>query len=79
MRGVRAKLDINAQDFPNAYKYIPESTIAFLEHTGRAWALMDVRRDSAEIANRAARIELTDEAREWILKRFEYMTSIEMI
>lgn len=79
MRGVRAKLDINAQDFPNAYKYIPESTIAFLEHTGRAWALVDVRRDSAEIANRAARIELTDEAREWILKRFEYMTSIEMI
>ena len=79
LRGVRAKVDLNAQDFPRAYKYIPESTIAFLEHTGRAWALVDVRRDNAEIANRAVRFTLTDEAREWILKRFEYMTDMEAL
>ena len=74
LKGVTARVDINAQDFPNAYKYIPESTVATFEHTGRAWALIDVKRDRTDIASKAVRLNLTDEAREWIVKRFECMT-----
>ena len=74
LKGVTARVDINAQDFPNAYKYIPESTVATFEHTGRAWALVDVKRDRTDIASKAVRFTLTDEAREWIVKRFECMT-----
>lgn len=74
LKGVTARVDINAQDFPNAYKYIPESTVATLEHTGRAWALIDVKRDRTDIASKAVRFNLTEEAREWIVKRFESMT-----
>ena len=73
LKGVTARVDINAQDFPNAYKYIPESTVATFEHTGRAWALIDVKRDRTDIASKAVRFNLTDEAREWIVKRFESM------
>lgn len=78
LKGVTARVDINAQDFPNAYKYIPESTVATFEHTGRAWALIDVKRDRTDIASKAVRFTLTDEAREWIVKRFESMTSREV-
>lgn len=74
LKGVTARVDINAQDFPNAYKYIPESTVATFEHTGRSWALIDVKRDRTDIASKAVRFNLTDEAREWIVKRFESMT-----
>lgn len=73
LKGVTARVDINAQDFPNAYKYTPESTVATLEHTGRAWALIDVKRDRTDIASKAVRFTLTEEAREWIVKRFESM------
>lgn len=78
LKGVTARVDINAQDFPNAYKYIPESTVAIFEHTGRAWALIDVKRDRTDIASKAVRFNLTDEAREWIVRRFECMTSREV-
>lgn len=78
LKGVTARVDINAQDFPNAYKYIPESTVATFEHTGRAWALIDVKRDRTDIASKAIRFNLTEEAREWIVKRFESMTSREV-
>lgn len=74
LKGVTAKVDINAKDFPNAYKYIPESTVATFEHTGRAWALIDVKRDRTDISSKAVRFNLTDEAREWIVKRFESMS-----
>ncbi len=78
LKGVTARVDINAQDFPNAYRYIPESTVATFEHTGRAWALIDVKRDRTDIASKAVRLNLTDEAREWIVRRFESMTSREV-
>ena len=74
LKGVTARVDINAKDFPNAYKYIPEGTVATFEHTGRSWALIDVKRDRTDIASKAVRFNLTDEAREWIVKRFESMT-----
>lgn len=74
LKGVTARVDINAKDFPNAYKFIPESTVATFEHTGRAWALIDVKRDRTDIASKAVRFTLTEEAREWIVKRFESMT-----
>lgn len=39
-------IDLNAQEFPNAYKYTPYSTIAKVKCTGpRSWAILSVKRD----------------------------------
>lgn len=46
MKDATVEIDLNAQEFPNAYKYAPYSTIAKVECTGpRSWAILSVKRD----------------------------------
>lgn len=44
MVGIELDLDINAQTFPSAYKYTPESTHAIVMRRSTGWALADVWR-----------------------------------
>lgn len=46
MKDATVEIDLNAQEFPNAYKYAPYSTIAKVKCTGpRSWAILSVKRD----------------------------------
>lgn len=46
MKDATVEIDLNAQEFPNAYKYTPYSTIAKVKCTGlRSWAILSVKRD----------------------------------
>lgn len=46
MKDATVEIDLNAQEFPNAYKYAPYSTIAKVRCTGpRSWAILSVKRD----------------------------------
>ena len=55
--GTIADVDINAQDFPNAYKYTPESTQITLERKSSGWVLKYIERNSCK--SPANRIVLT--------------------
>lgn len=44
MEGIKYDLDDNAQNFPLAYKYKPDSTHAVIERTGGKWRLIKVYR-----------------------------------
>lgn len=46
MTGIELDLDINAQTFPGAYKYTPDSTHARVVRTASGWALTHVTRDT---------------------------------
>ena len=46
MKDATVEIDLNAQEFPNAYKYTPYSTIAKVKCTGpRSWAILSIKRD----------------------------------
>lgn len=66
--GCKLTADINAQQFPNAYKYIPQSTQFKAEYKNGCWYLLDVYRNRMDRTCRAAFISLTDEAKVDILK-----------
>lgn len=66
MEGVMIHCDLNAQDFPNAYKYRPESTHFTATFKGGKWRLTGVYRDTTERTNKV-KITLTGEAKEKIL------------
>lgn len=75
LKGVKAQIDLNSSDFRNSSSAYPSnSTIAYVEHTGKEWSLVDVARQFTQPSSRAVRFDLTDEAREWILKRMENMS-----
>lgn len=44
MVGSRVHVDVNAQHFPRAYKYIPESTHFVAEVTKSGWKVLSVNR-----------------------------------
>ena len=44
MEGLKYDLDDNAQNFPRAYKYKPDSTHAVIERTAGKWRLVKVYR-----------------------------------
>lgn len=55
--GTVAEVDVNAQDFPNAYKYTPESTLITLERKSSGWVLKYIERNRCK--SRANHIILT--------------------
>ena len=44
MEGVIYSVDMNAQDFPHAYKYVPESTHFTLTYKNGTWRVSDIVR-----------------------------------
>ncbi len=57
--GISASIDVNAQTFPSAYKYTPESTCFSVEKTSSGWFMNGIRR--ATCTNREVSLGLTDE------------------
>ena len=68
MVGITADIDINAQDFPNAYKYTPTSTHFTVVRKASGWDLVSVSRDTTRRRGHRFHVTLTDEAKEAIIK-----------
>lgn len=68
--GCTLSIDINAQNFPLPYKYIPESTIFVAENKKGVWYVTDIFRSNCRRANDMVRMALTDDAKREILYRF---------
>lgn len=78
MVDVWAIVDIWAQDFPNAYKFTPESTQFAVKYTRSGWAIYDVFRDTTHRASRAVAINLTETAKAAILTNASTMSTYEV-
>ena len=73
--GVKIYADVHAHSFANAYMGIPESTKFEAVYTHGGWALTGVYRGSCGTGvSRAVKIYLTDEARNAVVARCEYMS-----
>lgn len=72
MTGIKIFVDVNAQPFPNAYKYIPDSTHFSAIKTKTGWNLLDIERDRCRDGyGKRVEMILTDEAKKEILKNYE--------
>lgn len=63
MTGIAADIDYNAQDFPRAYKYTPESTHFTVTRKASGWDLTSVFRDTTRRWNHRFHVTLTDDAK----------------
>lgn len=73
MQGVSVTMDLNAQQFPGAYKGIPESTIVDAVYKSGSWRITDLRRDRTRAPGSAITVKHTEESRKALLYRFTYM------
>lgn len=70
LKGVKVTIDHNAQSFPNAYKYIPESTIITAEYkSGGYWSITGISRKACHGPSRAVIVEHTEESKKAIIDR----------
>lgn len=69
MIGITVDIDVNAQDFPNAYKYTPESTQFRAIYKKSGWDLIAVSRERTRSARRTYIIEHTAESKKAIIDR----------
>ena len=67
MTGITADIDYNAQDFPRAYKYTPESTHILVTRKTSGWDLTNVFRDTTRRWNHRFHVTLTDDAKAAII------------
>lgn len=63
MDGVSAEVDYNAQQFPNAYKYTPESTFFDAINKKGIWYITSIYRGRTRGTSHAIAINLTDAAK----------------
>lgn len=68
--GVKITVDINAQDFPRAYKYTPNSTIFEAVFRGGKWRITDIYRSRTHAAGRGTVVQLTEAAKAAIIANF---------
>ena len=59
--------DCNAQPFPKAYKYTPESTLFRAKFDGREWRILYIGRNTCD--KKQCHISLSDTAREALLNK----------
>ena len=69
MEGIAADVDVNAQNFPKAYKYTPKSTQFYMVKKKSGWDLVNVVRDITNGENRGFHLKLTDKAKEVLISR----------
>lgn len=69
MEGIEADVDINAQNFPSAYKYTPKSTQFVMVKKKSGWDLRLVLRHTTRRENHRFQLKLTDMAKEALIKR----------
>ena len=71
MIGIVANVDYHSQNFPNAYKYTPESTHFTMEYTKSGWVLLDVSRRTTRRQAQCYRLSLTPTAKDAIVHSME--------
>ena len=71
MDGVFIMVDVNAQNFPKAYKYIPVSTWFEAVFRSGSWKLSRIYRSATSSENRGFYVNLTDDAKKAIITRME--------
>lgn len=69
LEGVTVEIDVNAQDFPKAYKYTPESTIFQATFKSGSWKVTDIFRGKTKELYKGTHVELTDDAKAAIIER----------
>lgn len=67
MVGIKTDVDIHAQNFPNAYKYRPESTHFRAERRSSGWYITDIYRCYTRGAGHEVKMTLTEEAEKAII------------
>jgi hypothetical protein len=67
MNGCKWEIDLNAQHFPNAYKFQPLSTHIYIEFSNGTFKLTDVKRDYCWRSEKHYRAELTEAAKQAII------------
>ena len=70
MEGLTVNVDLNSQDFPNAYRGVPMSTQFTLVYEKRSWRFVCAERSRCGEFKRYD-VTLTNAMREELLKRFE--------
>lgn len=70
MEGAVFSVDVNAQDFPKAYKGRPESTWFKLEVSGGKWYLTDIWRDDTAKWGQGIKATLTEDLKKAILEQY---------
>ena len=70
MEGLIVNVDLNSQDFPNAYRGVPMSTHFVLVYEKRSWRFVYAERMRCGVSKRYD-VTLPDAMREELLKRFE--------
>jgi len=78
MIGITAVVDVNAQDFPSAYRYMPESTQFTAEYTKSGWVMTSVCRDRTHSERHAVSLILTEEAKVAVLENASRMNTYEV-
>ena len=71
--GIEVEIDVNAQDFPNAYKYTPESTIFCAVYKNRNWHITNIRRDTCKRPKEKITLVLPSETKQAIIRFYEHM------
>lgn len=69
MIGIKVYADPNAQQFPRAYKYNPESTHFEMEYKSSGWNLVYVSRNTTKAPSKAYCIVFTEEAKKALVER----------
>jgi hypothetical protein len=70
LEGLTVHVDLNSQDFPNAYHGIPMSTQFVLGYEKRSWSFLRAERSRCDKFKKYD-VRLTDAMREELLKHFE--------
>ena len=71
MVGIRASVDIHAQNYPRAYKYTAESTHFAMVRKSSGWDFLGADRCDNRREGHQFLLKLTDEAKQAILDRCE--------
>lgn len=71
LEGVRFDVDPHAQDFPNAYRFRPESTQFLIGFSGGKWRLSGIERYYTRAEGHKYKcVEMPEEVKQRILNRF---------
>lgn len=69
--GSEFSIDLNAQDFPNAYKYRAQSTQYEIKHYSGTFHLMDIERNDTRRAYHTVKAKLSETTKKAILDKAE--------
>lgn len=73
MGGISIDVDVNAQNFPNAYKWTPMSTHFCAAFKNGKWRVTSITRSSCRRYGKEVIVEHTEDSRDAIMKKYTTM------